>query len=400
MHQSNCEPRNGSSARFASRTASFLRKFLPQVAIFSALLVLIGLNTRPAFAQYGSVYGAGKNADSLNNVRLGPSGLQADYRFLANHTGSVSKVHFYIISSSSKPGYSAGNGGRVFVQLETDDGTSSHRPSGHSLGSYTITSPIGDFFPAVSLSPMPKLTAGVLYHLVFSNTGSSPSSNYVSVDDLYMYHPLNPMQPEFSNLDCATLIRTSSQNWFVYGYNTPIFQITYSDGYAMGQGYMEVWPEVPQTIGGSHEVRETFTVSGATKDVSSFGIRIARTSGSGNLTVRLETASGTLVEQGTIASSAIALSSTSSPNYVWATYRFAAIRALYSGDGYHIVLEAPSGTTYQVFPIRKGSAYGFSNTSYFADGYAQFRSGSSWVGWTQWGVTNRTDSDLQFYFVP
>lgn len=400
MDQSNCEPCHLSAVELASRTAPFLRKFLPQVAIFAALLILVGLNTRPAFAQYGTVYGSAKNADALNNVRLGPYGLQADYRFLANHSGTISKVHFYLISSSSKSGYSAGNGGKVYVRLETDDGTTYHRPSGHSLGSYTITSPIGDFFPSIALSPAPKLTAGALYHLVFTNTGYDPSANYVSVDDLYMYHPLNPMQPEFSNLDCATLIRTSSENWYVYGYNTPIFQLTYSDGFTMGQGYMEVWPEVPQTIGGSHKVRETFTVTGGTKDVASFGIRIARTSGSGNLTVRLETASGYLVEQGVISYSAIPLSSTSSPNYVWACYKFAAIRALYSGDGYHIVLEAPSGTTYQVFPIRQGSAYGFSNTSYFGDGYAQFWNGSSWVGWTQWGVTNRTDADLQFYFVP
>jgi hypothetical protein len=76
------------------------------------------------------------------------------------------------------------------------------------------------------------------------------------------------------------------------------------------------------------------------------------------------------------------------------------VRTLYSGDSYHIDLEASSRTTYQVFPIRKGSAYGFANTTYFPEGYAQFKSGSSWVGWTQWGVTNRTDADLQFYFVP
>lgn len=399
MDQANCDTSN-TAGSLSSGKQGFFRKPVAALALFSALLILVGLTSRPAFAQYGSLYGSGKNADALNNVRLGPWGLQADYRFLANHTGTVSKVHFYVISSSSKSGYSAGNGGKVYVRLETDDGTSAHRPSGHVLGAYTINSPIGDFFPTVSLSPAPKLTSGVLYHLVFTNTGYDPSANYVSVDDLYMYHPLSPMQPTFSNLDCATLIRTSSENWYVYSYNTPIFQIAYSDGYTLGQGYMEVWPEAPQVIGGSHAVRETFTVSGWTRTVSSFGIRVARTSGSSSLVVRLETANGTVVEQGYIPASSIPLSSTSSPNYVWARYKFAAIRALYAGDTYHVDLEASSGTTYQVYPIRKGSAYGFAKGSYFPDGYAQFKSGSSWVGWTQWGVTNRTDADLQFYFAP
>ena len=400
MDYSKCETCNKSCARPESTKPSRYRKLLPHAAIFVTVLILLALNNRPALAQYATLYGSGINADALNNVRLGPWGLQADYRFLANHTGTVSKVHFYMISSSAKSGYSAGNGGKVHVQLETDDGTSSHRPSGHVLGSYTISSPIGDFFPSVSLSPAPKLTAGVLYHLVFTNSGYDPSANYVSVDDLYMYHPLNPMQAMFSNLDCATLIRTSSENWYVYAYNTPIFQIAYTDGHTMGQGYMEVWPEVPQLIGGSHAVRETFTVTGGTKTVASYGIRVARTGGSAPLTVRLEMANGTLVQEGYIPASAIPLSSSSSPKYVWATDKFPVIRTLYSGDGYHLDLEASSGTTYQVFPIRKGSAYGFANTSYFCDGYAQFKSGPHWVGWTQWGVSNRTDADLQFYFAP
>lgn len=68
-----------------------------------------------------------------------------------------------------------------------------------------------------------------------------------------------------------------------------------------------------------------------------------------------------------------------------------------SAAEYRCVRLAPQ---YQVFPIRKGGYYNFANTTYFHDGYAQFKSGASWVGWTEWGVTNRTDADLQFYFAP
>jgi hypothetical protein len=100
---------------------------------------------------------------------------------------------------------------------------------------------------------------------------------------------------------------------------------------------------------------------------------MARVSGSGNLTVRLEQADGNVVEQGTVPASAVPLSS--SPNYVWATYTFSAVRTLLEGQTYHLVLEAPSGTTYQAYPIRKGSGYSFQSTTFFPDRYAEFTSG-------------------------
>lgn len=69
------------------------------------------------------------------------------------------------------------------------------------------------------------------------------------------------------------------------------------------------------------------------------------------------------------------------------------------GDTYHLVLQAPSGTTYRAFPVRKGSYNNyFGPGTYFTDGFAQFLSGGTWVGWNMWGANNRTDSDLQFYF--
>jgi hypothetical protein len=214
-----------------------------------------------------------------------------------------------------------------------------------------------------------------------------------------MYHPLSPMQPMYSNADCATLIRDTTESWYEDDVNTPIFQISFSDGATMGVGYMEVWPEVPEAIGGTQAVRETFSVSGGTRTVVSFSVRVARTSGTGGLYVRLETANGTLIEQRLIPALSIPLSSTTSPDYVWATYKFSTVRTLYTGDGYHVDLGASAGSIYQVFPIRKGVAYNFAGTTYFPDGYAQFKSASGWVGWTQWGVTNRTDADLQFYFL-
>ncbi len=338
------------------------------------------------------VYGAAINADSLNNITIGPH--VASYRFLSTHTGTVEAVHFYLIVHGPHAGYNSGTGGTLKVQLETDDGSTAHSPSGDVLATYTIPQPQNPF-PVIRFSPAPTLQAGQLYHLLFSNTDASPTENFVSIDDLYMQHPLNPMQPESSNENLATLLKEGN-SWSVYDFNTPIFEFDFTDGASMGQGYMEVWVGAPESISGSAGVRETFTVSGGDKSVTQVSVRVARISGGGDLNVRLEQGDGNVIEQGTIPAANVPLSS--SPDYVWATYKFSAMRTLLNGETYHLDLEAPSGTAYRAYPTRKGSAEAFQPTTFFRDGYAEFEIGGAWAGWTQWGVANRTDGDLQFYF--
>jgi hypothetical protein len=115
------------------------------------------------------------------------------------------------------------------------------------------------------------------------------------------------------------------------------------------------------------------------------------------LRVRLEQADGTLIEQGEIPAAATPL--TNPVSYAWTELKFSGPHRLLSGQTYRLVLQSSSSSVYQAYPIRKGNSYGFADTTYFSDGYAQFTQGSSWAGWTQWGTTNRTDGDLQFYFV-
>jgi len=53
---------------------------------------------------------------------------------------------------------------------------------------------------------------------------------------------------------------------------------------------------------------------------------------------------------------------------------------------------------YSIFVIREGSSYGFSPTTYFRDGRAQYTTGSSWGPFTQDGGGATDEGDLQFYF--
>jgi hypothetical protein len=344
-------------------------------------------------------YGPGLGADSLaNTVVGGPYGNIVSYRFRAGHTGLLQQIHVYLIPNHT--GYSAGTGGSLKVTVNSDDGTAAHNPSNIVLASYLLTNPLAATpsinFPIFVFSAPPSLVEGQLYHIVFTNVDPDPTLNYISVDAVYYAKPTTPSQPTISDLDFAELLGAPGGTWTPRKGYTPIVQLDYEDGYRQQNGYMEVWVGAPQNISGSAKVRQTMTVSGDSKYVSGVSIRAARVGGSDPLTVTLLNGNGTVIEQGEIPATSFPL--TSPASYTWATYQFSSAHALALGQSYYLQFSAPSSSVYEAFPIRKGMAYGFANTTYFPDGYAQFNSSGSWVGWTQWGVTNRTDGDLQFYF--
>jgi Ca2+-binding RTX toxin-like protein len=64
------------------------------------------------------------------------------------------------------------------------------------------------------------------------------------------------------------------------------------------------------------------------------------------------------------------------------------------------VLSTTSGTRYDIYPLSDGSTfYGFHTETTFSDGRAEYmENGVNWKGWSYWGVDDRDDGDLQFYF--
>jgi Putative Ig domain/IPT/TIG domain len=346
-------------------------------------------------------YGSGIGSDGLANTTVGPNGNTVSYRFRAKHSGAVPQVLIYLIPDHL--GYAAGTAGTTLVTLNTDDGSSSHNPTSTVLASYVMANVLSlpspaRYFYTVSFAPVPTLTAGQLYHLVFKSIDASPLVNFLSVDCLYQVVWPTPAQPTISDTDAAVLLGENGSSWQPRAGYTPIYQLQFQNGVTEGIGYMEGWSGAPEPISGTNAVRETFTVSGADVKVSSAAIRLARLSGNDPLTVRLENADGSLIEQGSIPATAIQESNATSPLYYWAKYTFTTTYTLAAGNTYHLDFEGSSTSTYQAFPIRKGSNYGFQPTTYFPDGHAEFEQNGSWAGWTQWGAPNRTDGDLQFYF--
>lgn len=368
-----------------------------------------GTGVAPVFVlapQLSGYYGPGLNADSLANTPLGKAqDFQVSYRIRAGHTGPLQAIRPFFIWSSTTPGYALGTGGTIRIQLQTDDGSAAHVPSGTVLASLDYAGPVdagGGFYPLLPFTPQPSLQAGSLYHLVFSNVDADPGNNWVSLDCAYMDFAGIPAQPTLADIDLAMLWRQGSGGaWSVRKSGptesfTPIVELDYADGAAQGQGYMEFWIGDPKTISGTQGVRETFTISGADRVVASAAVRLKWISGSSPLTIRLEQGDGTLIDEQTVAS--VPEGPGLSGN-VWAKATFAAPRTLAAGHTYHLALSAPADTVFTAFPMRKGSDQGFQPATVFTDGYAQFNPGSGWTGWDQWGQVNRTDGDLQFYFV-
>jgi len=353
-------------------------------------------------------YGSRIAGDSLNNHQV--STIDVDFRFRAAISSQPKSLLWYDISkinSCPPPSggtYGCGNGGIMHISIQGDDGSTSHLANGNELCSGDDNSPLNP--PALrsqSLSGCPTLTPGTLYHIHWHNTSPDPVNNFTSVDACYTWDTTTPRQETTPDVDMAVFRGTTLQPQ-----DTPIFQLTYANGQQQGMGYMEYWGLTSPTpfAAGNTILREQFTVaSGACASsctVSSVSVRMSRDSGnagSSPLTVRLETASGTLIEQGTIPATTFPVSTLtdSSTNLnAWGTYTFTTPRTLTSGQSYHLVLRSPSDTTYKNSPIRKGSSYNFTPTTFFGDGYGQISSdgGNTWAGFNG----GSTEGDLQFYF--
>lgn len=373
-------------------------------------LVLVTLLLPPPLGAHGGWYGPAIRGDSLANTPIGKGGIQVSCRFRANPGGVFQGARPYLIWSFKRRGYHAGSGGTLNVQLQTDDGTPQHRPSGQVLATHVrrlaLVATSDRFYPRLAFDRAPALAPGALYHLVFSNTDPDPEGNYVSLNALFLKSASAPLQPRLADSDWAMLMRSRSHPaWAVRrtpgsreGF-TPILEIDYAGGKSQGMGYMEFWMGAPKPITGPARVRETFTVSGPARQAASVSVRVRRLAGSAPLQLRLEQGDGKLLAEGKAQGPLPACTPTASLGGCdWVTLPFPEAQTLASGRTFHLVLSAPADGQYEAFPMRKGTDKGFSDTTLFMDGHAEFSAGAGWAGWEQWGKRGLGNADLQFFF--
>ncbi len=343
------------------------------------------------------LYGTGINADTKAQIQVGGTDTSSAnnmvaHRFRASTTSNVVSVRF---AQRRGAGYSGGNGGTMRISVRPDDGHG--RPSGTILtsASYTPGSSGINTFDRVTFSKPARLTAGHLYYIVFQNTSSSPRSNFISVNETFVYGSvLSPRQPRWTDTNYAVLANGGG-SWAVMGKYTADMDVGYSNGVHDGDGYVAAQIDYYGTISGStHMVRERFKVSGSSRKISSVAVRMRRSSGSSPLIIRLESSSGALIDSVSIPASSVPATSPGGDNggQVWVRASFGKTHTLAKGSTYSIRLSTASGTTYTATPIREGTDVGF-RSFVFGDGQAQrTTNGSSWAALYQWAQL-----DLQFY---
>lgn len=127
-----------------------------------------------------------------------------------------------------------------------------------------------------------------------------------------------------------------------------------------------------------------FTVSGQDRTVRAATVRLRKTGSPGPLAVRLEDASGAAIAEGNVLADAIGT------QYDWVSCRFAADSTLVSGRQYALVLSAPAGDPYEIFPLQKGIPDGFGCPQIFTDGWFESTDDATYNG-------SKHDVDMQFY---
>jgi len=366
----------------------------------------IGLGLTPAIDASAAttnrskdVYGAAVGADSLINTFVGgPKREQVAYRFRATDSAPLEAIVVYQQAGS---GYGGGDLGSLRITLHPDDGSSKHAPAATVLATRSVPNPRQGAGVRHTFPEPPRLVAGRLYHVVFTNVHAAPASNYISLNGLFVFEGNGGTQPGIPRPDWAMLSREPGGAWSPArnGTITPIMSLAYANGRTAGVGYMEVWVRDPKVISKSRRVRQTFRVGGQDRKIASISVRVKRLEGSAGLRIILRRSNGKNLASRKVRAGKIARSSLASwRGSTWVTVRLDRKRTLKAGKRYSIVLKTKSGTRYATHAVRQGSRYGYGSGSFFSDGRAQFKAGtgSAWKSFTAWGSHN-PEGDLQFY---
>jgi hypothetical protein len=243
-----------------------------------------------------------------------------------------------------------------------------------------------------------NLNQGQIYHVVFKNVGSSPGSNYISVNEAYQFDSSG--QPAFG--DEFAVLKNTGSGWNVSAKDTAVMDLGYANGHHDGNAYYEMTPEYFTEISGNKMARERFRVSTANRVVTQAWIRIKRHHGSSPLTVRLENADGDVLASDNIPASDIPTSPLWTPggtDYTvaslsgskWVKANFGESVQLKSGEVYRLRFSTDGDTLYAALPVREQTDPVWHSRA-FRDGEAERTFGNGWNPLYQWG-----ELDLQFY---
>ena len=344
-------------------------------------------------------------ADSLSNTTIGgPHGTALAYRFRAQWTGRVRGVRFHIIlNAGGRRGYSGGNGGLLRVSLARDSGGPQHVPSEGELAATVIRPSRRNLWPLVRFAQPPRVTAGRLYHVVFTNVARHPRRNYPSINALRArgHGEPSPRVPQALAVllgdtedGGATPTRWRPRAIVPGDRYVPIVDVVGDrPRQHVGMGYMEAWVTAPRPIGDHARVRQLFRVPGdGMTEITGAWLRVIRSTGrAAALRLSVERPDG-----GALASATVPARTVSGQDLQWVHVRFTAPVVAAAGTALALTASAQRASSYRTFPVREGIHFGFDARTVFSSGYAEFSDGDGWTGWEQWGRSDRRDGDLQF----
>ncbi len=362
---------------------------------------------------YGNYFGS----DVLYNIRVGKDETEVSFRFIAKGTVLVNQIKYFNTYSFARSGYHLGSGGKIRIELQTDDGTEDHNPSGDSLAFALIPDPLNvskQFL--VDFDDTVLLEEDEIYHIVFTNYDDNPETNYVSVNTMSILKPKEdldaPDQPELSLIDMTVLIRNSfNASWRRFKSNktiTPVFSL-FHDIPSLGftnisvPGYsgMESWIREPRQIqGDDYKVRQRF-VPNRNIDVENVCVRLAKNGNPELLYAKLWWRDE-LITQGSVDSSEVdpvEVISEFTAGHNWVTIDFFEPVELEAKKIYYLELSAAAGDPYKIYPVRDGY-YGFNYAPIWSNAWAEYTmmGDEYWKGWDAWGNSNLRISQLQLYF--
>lgn len=364
-----------------------------------------------------SIYGTGLRGDGKSNAEIGRSWGDIGLRFRAS--SSAAPTYLIWPAKTGEGGYSGGDGGTIRIGIMADDGSAQHHPDGKWL-TYTDVKPgnpgTQERFLRTDFSGAPSLVAGKLYHVVFRNISPDPYADWVSVNTLSMkdgYDDYDPRQPAFADTDLEFL-REGPSDWKAMDwkgiYYTPHFDLALADGTHEGNAYGIGDRHYDRLISGTTQmVRERFTVSGGDKTVTEAYVAIARESGAGAVTIRLEDASGARIDSITVPGSHIPASTVGErlpAAQEWVGGAFGSAHTLSDGKTYRLRIHTEPGSTYFARPLfsrqRAGENVGYMRSRHFEDGASSKYGGGEYTtdGGSSWnGMYHHSlHQDLQFYF--
>jgi len=365
--------------------------------------------------------GTGISADSLWNTRIGGSNnMQSAYSFVAQSSGTLSSLRWFMIFSFTRPNSHEGDGGVIRVSIR-ENAALGDVPADTELASALITRPLvngeSTHHPLVSFANPPNLIAGRKYHVVFENTASDAANNWVSINSLASNaSSTSDLFRVSGSADWSQLIKSDGRDWAPRESRapgklfTPVMQLNYSNGQVQGHTYMEVGvtPVVGsngETFGGpkfsdaAKPVGQTFTTPTKSVTIQSISARIKRETASG--IGRLNYA---VVDVNSGQRTRFYLSSSSAKESMdWVTMKAGNPITLKASTQYRLEIYGSHGAVFSTFPIRQGTSTNDPDNEFDVSletkGRAEFSDGNIWQGWDQWQQSDRHDFDLQFYII-